>query len=257
MHALRHAAPAGPDDHRRRRPPARPRAGKERPGGGRRARREPAADQSTRRLHARGRRQLSSNCTRRLTARASTLSPAREKKGEDTRRAPRRNRRAGAEKTADSESDALGRLRAPVRAPGAQPDPPARRPCRRRRSARAAQRPDDDGPPLPVHRRDRHRHPAEYVAKLAAGKVIASFAERRASIAAQLDAAAKRNSMPPQPGRRPARRGDGAGRMAGRLCRRVRAEYLEVPQECLILTMQQNQKYFPLLDAAASCSTAS
>jgi glycyl-tRNA synthetase beta chain len=26
------------------------------------------------------------------------------------------------------------------------------------------------------------------------------------------------------------------------------AEYLEVPQECLILTMQQNQKYFPLLD---------
>ena len=27
------------------------------------------------------------------------------------------------------------------------------------------------------------------------------------------------------------------------------AEYLEVPQECLILTMQQHQKYFPLLDA--------
>lgn len=26
-------------------------------------------------------------------------------------------------------------------------------------------------------------------------------------------------------------------------------EYLEVPQECLILTMQQNQKYFPLIDA--------
>ena len=28
------------------------------------------------------------------------------------------------------------------------------------------------------------------------------------------------------------------------------AEFLEVPQECLILTMQQNQKYFPLLDAS-------
>ncbi|MBA3903219.1 MAG: glycine--tRNA ligase subunit beta [Rhodocyclaceae bacterium] len=28
------------------------------------------------------------------------------------------------------------------------------------------------------------------------------------------------------------------------------AEYLEVPPECLILTMQQNQKYFPLFDAA-------
>ena len=27
------------------------------------------------------------------------------------------------------------------------------------------------------------------------------------------------------------------------------AHFLEVPQECLILTMQQNQKYFPLLDA--------
>jgi len=27
------------------------------------------------------------------------------------------------------------------------------------------------------------------------------------------------------------------------------AEFLEVPQECLILTMQQHQKYFPLLDA--------
>ncbi|QZA77952.1 glycine--tRNA ligase subunit beta [Deefgea tanakiae] len=27
------------------------------------------------------------------------------------------------------------------------------------------------------------------------------------------------------------------------------AEFLDVPQECLILTMQQNQKYFPLLDA--------
>ncbi|MCL2829555.1 MAG: glycine--tRNA ligase subunit beta [Betaproteobacteria bacterium] len=30
------------------------------------------------------------------------------------------------------------------------------------------------------------------------------------------------------------------------------AEYLAVPQECLILTMQQNQKYFPLLNADGS-----
>jgi glycyl-tRNA synthetase beta chain len=28
------------------------------------------------------------------------------------------------------------------------------------------------------------------------------------------------------------------------------AEFLQVPQECLILTMQQNQKYFPLLDSS-------
>ncbi|MDP1233170.1 glycine--tRNA ligase subunit beta, partial [Klebsiella pneumoniae] len=27
-------------------------------------------------------------------------------------------------------------------------------------------------------------------------------------------------------------------------------EFLDVPQECLILTMKANQKYFPLLDAA-------
>ena len=34
------------------------------------------------------------------------------------------------------------------------------------------------------------------------------------------------------------------------------AHFLEVPQECLILTMQQNQKYFPLLDANAFCARA-
>ena len=28
-------------------------------------------------------------------------------------------------------------------------------------------------------------------------------------------------------------------------------EFLDVPQECLILTMKANQKYFPLLDAGA------
>ena len=33
-------------------------------------------------------------------------------------------------------------------------------------------------------------------------------------------------------------------------CGRFEDKYLEVPQECLILTMRQNQKYFPLFDAA-------
>ncbi|MCK7491718.1 MAG: hypothetical protein MZW92_08570 [Comamonadaceae bacterium] len=48
-----------------------------------------------------------------------------------------------------------------------------------------------------------------------------------------------------------ARRGHGAGRVAGRLRRRASsAEFLAVPQECLILTMQQNQKYFALQDDA-------
>ena len=80
------------------------------------------------------------------------------------------------------------------------------------------------------------------------GKVIASFAERRAAIKAELD------------------------KVSGSLNARVAADdalldevtalveypvvlqaefeahFLAVPQECLILTMQQNQKYFPLLD---------
>ena len=41
-----------------------------------------------------------------------------------------------------------------------------------------------------------------------------------------------------------------AGRMAGRLRSAVSSEeFLQVPQECLILTMQTNQKYFALTDA--------
>ena len=80
------------------------------------------------------------------------------------------------------------------------------------------------------------------------GKVIASFAKRRAAIKAELD------------------------KVSGSLNARVAADdalldevtalveypvvlqaefeahFLAVPQECLILTMQQNQKYFPLLD---------
>ena len=80
------------------------------------------------------------------------------------------------------------------------------------------------------------------------GKVIASFAERRAAIKTGLD------------------------KVSGSLNARVAADdalldevtalveypvvlqaefeahFLAVPQECLILTMQQNQKYFPLLD---------
>ncbi|SBT07233.1 glycine tRNA synthetase, beta subunit [Candidatus Accumulibacter aalborgensis] len=94
-------------------------------------------------------------------------------------------------------------------------------------------------------------HPADYVAKLAASKVIASFADRRASIAAQLDAAASKLDARLNPA-------DGLLDEVTALVEwpvvyvgEFEAEYLEVPQECLILTMQQNQKYFPLLDAAA------
>jgi glycyl-tRNA synthetase beta chain len=92
------------------------------------------------------------------------------------------------------------------------------------------------------------------------GSVIASFAERRAEIVRQLNAAA-------------AKVGDGEdGKSHGALrpieddalldevtalverpnvltCQ-FETEFLGVPQECLILTMKANQKYFPLIDAS-------
>jgi len=90
----------------------------------------------------------------------------------------------------------------------------------------------------------------EYADKLAAGKVIVAFAERRAAIAAQLDARAAALGARLNPA-------DGLLDEVTALVEwpavyvgEFEAEYLEVPQECLILTMQQNQKYFPLLDGA-------
>ena len=53
------------------------------------------------------------------------------------------------------------------------------------------------------------------------------------------------------PDRRAARRSHGAGRMRRRSTRAASAKIPRVPQECLILTMKQHQKYFPLLDAAS------
>ncbi|WP_295959747.1 glycine--tRNA ligase subunit beta [Rhodoferax sp.] len=84
------------------------------------------------------------------------------------------------------------------------------------------------------------------------GAVIASFADRRADIIRQLNAAA-------------AQIGGGVRAIEDEaLLDEVTAlverpnvlvcsfeeEFLGVPQECLILTMKANQKYFPLLDAA-------
>jgi glycyl-tRNA synthetase beta chain len=83
------------------------------------------------------------------------------------------------------------------------------------------------------------------------GAVIASFADRRAEIVRQLDAAA-------------AKVGGGVSAIdddalldevtalverPNVLVCEFEKEFLDVPQECLILTMKANQKYFPLLDA--------
>jgi len=97
-------------------------------------------------------------------------------------------------------------------------------------------------------------HADDYETRLAEeGRVIASFETRRADIAAQLQQAARRLD---------ATLGDGPEVQA--LLDEVTAlvelpavyagtfdpQFLAVPQECLILTMRLNQKYFPLFDPA-------
>ena len=97
------------------------------------------------------------------------------------------------------------------------------------------------------------QHADSYAATLAKdGAVIASFADRRAEIVRQLAAAASKIG------------GDVTAIDDDALLDEVTAlverpnvlvcefekEFLGVPQECLILTMKANQKYFPLLDAS-------
>ncbi len=86
------------------------------------------------------------------------------------------------------------------------------------------------------------------------GAVIASFDARRDAIAAQLQTAAARAGE----GLRPiddAALLDEVTALVERpnvlLCQ-FDPVFLKVPQECLILTMKANQKYFPLLDAAGT-----
>jgi glycyl-tRNA synthetase beta chain len=86
------------------------------------------------------------------------------------------------------------------------------------------------------------------------GAVIASFDKRRADIARQLQAAAA--SLGAQPVDDEVLLDEVTGlveRPTVMVCS-FDAEFLEVPQECLILTMKANQKYFPLLDAAGKLS---
>jgi glycyl-tRNA synthetase beta chain len=92
-----------------------------------------------------------------------------------------------------------------------------------------------------------------YAAQMAAeGAVIAGFADRRAEIVRQLNAAAAQVGGGVKPIEDDALL-DEVTALVERpnvlLCQ-FEAEYLEVPQECLILTMKANQKYFPLLDTA-------
>ncbi|WP_066155365.1 glycine--tRNA ligase subunit beta [Hydrogenophaga pseudoflava] len=91
-----------------------------------------------------------------------------------------------------------------------------------------------------------------YAATLARdGAVIASFAERKAEIKKQLAAAAAKVGGGCQPIDDDALL-DEVTALVERpnvLTCSFEKEFLDVPQECLILTMKANQKYFPLLDA--------
>lgn len=90
-----------------------------------------------------------------------------------------------------------------------------------------------------------------YVAQLRdEGAVIASFAERRAEIARQLEAAAAKQGLVPISDEALLDEVTALVERPNVLLCRFESEFLEVPQECLILTMKANQKYFPLLDAS-------
>ncbi|WIV98759.1 glycine--tRNA ligase subunit beta [Kinneretia aquatilis] len=82
------------------------------------------------------------------------------------------------------------------------------------------------------------------------GAVIAGFAERRAEIARQLQSAAAKQGLKPIEDEALLDEVTALVERPNVLTCQFEPEFLAVPQECLILTMKANQKYFPLLDAA-------
>jgi len=80
------------------------------------------------------------------------------------------------------------------------------------------------------------------------GAVIASFAERRAEIERQLQAAAAPLGLQPVEDDALLDEVTALVERPNVLLGQFEQAFLEVPQECLILTMKANQKYFPLLD---------
>ncbi|HEX5127320.1 MAG TPA: glycine--tRNA ligase subunit beta, partial [Rhodocyclaceae bacterium] len=82
------------------------------------------------------------------------------------------------------------------------------------------------------------------------GAVIASFAERRAEIVRQLTTAAAKEGLKPIEDEALLDEVTALVERPNVLRGQFESEFLEVPQECLILTMKANQKYFPLLDSA-------
>jgi glycyl-tRNA synthetase beta chain len=81
------------------------------------------------------------------------------------------------------------------------------------------------------------------------GAVIPAFAERRAEIVRQLQAAASALGLRPIDDEALLDEVTGLVERPNVLACRFDAQFLDVPSECLILTMKANQKYFPLVDA--------
>ena len=81
------------------------------------------------------------------------------------------------------------------------------------------------------------------------GGVIASFEARKAEIVRQLQAAAAKENLTPIEDESLLDEVTALVELPNVLLGQFEQEFLEVPQECLILTMKANQKYFPLLDA--------
>ena len=81
------------------------------------------------------------------------------------------------------------------------------------------------------------------------GRVMASFAKRREEIARQLAEAAKKAGATAIDDDALLDEVTALVERPNVLTCEFEKQFLEVPQECLILTMKANQKYFPLLDA--------
>jgi glycyl-tRNA synthetase beta chain len=86
------------------------------------------------------------------------------------------------------------------------------------------------------------------------GAVIASFEKRRAEIAKQLQAAGSKTGLRPIEDEALLDEVIALVERPNVLTCQFEKEFLDVPQECLILTMKANQKYFPLLDANGKLS---
>ena len=82
------------------------------------------------------------------------------------------------------------------------------------------------------------------------GAVIPSFAVRRAEIVRQLAESAAREGLQPIEDEALLDEVTALVERPNVLLCSFEPEFLAVPQECLILTMKANQKYFPLVDAA-------